>query len=233
MFASIDLKAIRDFTACPDESRYGQKINLMKIQLLLILMGVLVSAIGVSNAREESVSQVSRYRYDLVGKCGFSLESTRKLDDRQDPCHLLYADPVDSPFFYGSITSGKVVFKEKGRVGLIDFNGGHPRVARYEYYDARRDVTQHIIKSKRVRSPRGNANDIVIVTRLVVFYDKTEENGPALTPVKELYECWDGLFRGATAMVSLALCSVLSMGSGSFASSSSWQAHIIASLVIE
>ena len=174
----------------------------MKVKLLLILMGILVSAIEVSNAREESVPQVSRYRYDLVSKCGFSLESTRRLSDRKDPCHLLYEDPVGSPFFYGSITSGKVVFKEKSRVELIDFNGGHPRVARSEYYDARRDVAQHIIKSKRVRIPRGNANDIVIVTRLVVFYDKTEENGPALTPVKELYECWDGLFRGATAMVS-------------------------------
>ena len=125
------------------------------------------------------------------------------------------------------------MFKGRDRVGLIDFNGGHPKVARSDYYDAQRDVTQHIIKSKRVRSPRGNTGDIVIVTHLVVSYDTTEENGPALKPLKELYECWDGFFRGATAMVSLALCSVLPMGSGSFASSSSWQARIIESLVIE
>ena len=43
----------------------------MRIKFLLILMPIFVSAIGVSNAREELVPQVLRYRYDLVDKCGF------------------------------------------------------------------------------------------------------------------------------------------------------------------
>ncbi|WP_269505530.1 hypothetical protein [Burkholderia sp. IMCC1007] len=203
----------------------------MKIRRLLILVSTLASIAGLGNARGESVPQGGHYRYDLVGECGFSFESTRKFSDGQDSCHLLYRDSSGSPFFYGSITSGKVAFKEKDRVGLIDLSGGHPRSARSDYYDAQRDVTQNIIQSKRVRSPRGNADDIVIVTRLVVSY--AVENGRALTPVKQLYECWDGFFHGAATMVSLALCSVLPTGSGTFASSSSWQARIIKSLVIE
>ncbi|CAB3962877.1 hypothetical protein BLA9940_06139 [Burkholderia aenigmatica] len=186
-----------------------------------------------SESREVSESGQSEYRYDLIKSCGFSLRSTRELRESQDACRLLYDDRSGSPFFYGSIAANPALLHEKVKIGFIDLNHGQPKTSRANYYDTQRDVTQEVTTSKKIPSPRGNRADIVIVSRLVLSYDKALENDRALVPVRELYECWDGFFPGTTTAVSLSLCSILPPRARSFASKSSWPAHVINSLVVE
>ncbi|WP_124592521.1 hypothetical protein [Burkholderia ubonensis] len=72
-----------------------------------------------------------------------------------------------------------------------------------------------------------------MVSELEVIYDKPDESGQILTPVKEVYECWDGIFYGKTTAISLALCRLRSAKKNRFASQASWQAKVIKSLSIE
>jgi len=193
---------------------------------------ICIPAIAAGNAYKGKPPTVS-FHYDMRASCGFSASSDRALTRDVEKCTLSYRDPKRSPFFYGSISSNKSFLAERKQIGAIDLSNDTPTSTRIDYYDDKRNVTQHIIRSQHVSFPQRGSKDIIIASELDVTYDKPDKSGKTLSPTKEKYECWDGVFYGRSTAVSLSLCAMRPGMEDSFPSKASWQAKIIKSLSIE
>lgn len=205
-----------------------------KVLIFFFLSVVSIFSIASEGgAHKSSFDILQKHYYDLLSACGFSFSSERTFVYDEKICGFIYQDKTQSPFFYGSVSSNKEYLTEKKLVGAIRLSEESPMSTRTDYYDAQRDVTQHQVRSQKLLGLTEGKRDIVIVSELEVTYDKPDKSGQILTPVKEIYECWDGVLYGKTTAISLALCSLGSARNSGFASQKSWQAEVIKSLSVE
>ncbi|WP_157763334.1 hypothetical protein [Pseudomonas citronellolis] len=170
--------------------------------------------------------------YDLRDNCNFSISIKMKLQTKPNSCTLSYFNAMDSPFFNGYVLSQEGKPSKLKPLGQFKTKNGNLVSARENYYDDERNVEQKIIKREEIDSLKKSNSDIVIATLLEITYDKEIPTTQEIVSTDEFYECWDGVFHGATRNVIVSLCSLTDPKSKKLFSLDNWKAQAIKSINI-